>query len=178
MDDQKRWIQKAFLRPGHRFDAGPRPPLSASNDGTSGETPATLPGPSLRRGPAHGPVLPLAEVKPGARELCRREPFVFDRSAGREPCENHAGVLWHVRAPSFSVHSRSFPSCGICPPAVVIAPRVETSDPGQSCGPFPSLDIPGKGAPGPPRGPCRPILGVGFRHPHPPFWPKNRLFGG
>ena len=73
---------------------------------------------------------------------------------------------------------RSFPSCGICPPAVVIAPRVETSDPGQRCRPFPSLDIPGKGAPGPPRGPCRPMLGVGFRHPHPPFWPKNGLFGG
>ena len=26
VEDQKRWIQQAFLRPGHRFDAGPRPP--------------------------------------------------------------------------------------------------------------------------------------------------------
>ena len=76
MEDQKRWIQKASLRPGHRFGAGPPPPLSASSDSTSGETPATLPGPSLRRGPAHGPVLPLADgVKPGARELGRREPL-------------------------------------------------------------------------------------------------------
>ena len=76
MEDQKRWIQKASLRPGHRFGAGPPPPLSASSDSTSGETPATLPGPSLRRGPAHGPVRPLADgVKPGARELGRREPL-------------------------------------------------------------------------------------------------------
>ena len=75
MDDQKRWIQKASLRPGHHSDPRPRPPPSASNDGTSGETPATLPGPSLRRGPAHGPVLPLAEVKPGARELGRWKSF-------------------------------------------------------------------------------------------------------
>ena len=31
---------------------------------------------SPRRGPAHGPVRPLAVcVKPGGRELCRREPF-------------------------------------------------------------------------------------------------------
>ena len=90
MDDQKRWIQKAFLRPGRRFDARPRPPPSASNDGTFGETPATLPGPPPRRGPAHGPVLPLAEVKPGARELCRREPFRVRPFSGegtlRESC--------------------------------------------------------------------------------------------
>ncbi len=35
----------------------------------------TLPGPPLRRGPADGFVRPLSEAKPGARELCRREPF-------------------------------------------------------------------------------------------------------
>ena len=36
-------------------------------------------------------------------------PSVFDRSAGREPCENHAGVLWHVRTPCFRVHSQVLP---------------------------------------------------------------------
>ena len=76
MDVQKRWIQKAFLRPGRRFDARPRPPPSALSDSTSGETPTPLPGPPPRRGPAHGPVRPLAVgLKPGARELCRQEPF-------------------------------------------------------------------------------------------------------
>ncbi len=76
VEDQKRWVQKAFLRPGHRFGAGPRPPLSASSDGTSGETPTPLPGPPPRRGHAHGPVRPLAVgVKPGARELGRWKSF-------------------------------------------------------------------------------------------------------
>ena len=92
-------------------------------------------------------------------------PSVFDRSAGREPCENHAGVLWHVRAPCFSVHSQVLPSCGICPPAAVIAPRTETPGPGQCCKPFPSQTPAERGSSRPLRGPVPPYTGGRFWPP-------------
>ena len=130
----------------------------------------TLPGPPLRRGPAHGPVRPLAVgVKPGARELGRREPFRVRPFSGGS-LARIMQVFWGTFAPPVSAFiPRSFPSCGICPPAVVIAPRVETSDPGQRCGPFPSLDIRGKGAPGLPRGSMPSYTRGRFSAPSPPF---------
>ncbi len=166
MDDQKRWIQKASLRPGHHSDPRPRPPplLQAI------VPPAKHPPPCLGPRCAGVPLTALSFPSPMASNLTHANwvggnPFVFDRSAGREPCEIHAGVLWHGRGRYFRVHSQVLPSCGICPPAAVIAPRTETPGPGQCCKPFPSQTPAERGSSRPLRGPVPPYTGGRFWPP-------------
>ena len=74
-----------------------------------------------------------------------RNPFVLDRSTGREPCENHAGVLWHVRTPCFRVHSQVLPLLRHLSPGRRNRPKDRDAGPGTMLQALSFPDARGKG---------------------------------